>query len=61
MTKQKFCGNCDQYVTPTKGASLIITFILLCFAILPGVAYWMLAHRGSGRCPLCGSKNWVKR
>jgi len=61
MTKQKFCGNCDQYVTPTKGASLLVTFVLLWFGILPGVVYYLIAHRGGGVCPICHGKNWVKQ
>jgi len=58
MTKMKYCGNCKQYVTTTKGVSWLIAIILLCFFFVPGIIYIIWAASRGGKCPMCESRNW---
>lgn len=58
MTQMKYCGNCKQWVTTTKGPSIIITILLLIFGIIPGIIYVVWAATRGGKCPMCGSQNW---
>jgi len=48
------CGHVGA--TSTKG-SFFITFILLCFAILPGVLYEVWRRSGGKVCSACGSSH----
>jgi flagellar basal body-associated protein FliL len=58
MTKMKYCGNCKQWITPTKGVSWVIAIILLIFFIVPGIIYIIWAASKGGKCPMCNSTNW---
>ena len=54
------CPNCDKKseVKPAVRGSLLITLVLLCFGILPGVIYEI--WRGSKKvvkCPECGKQS----
>lgn len=58
MSKMKYCGNCKQWVTPTKGVNWIIAIILLIFFFVPGIIYIVWTMSRSGKCPMCDSANW---
>lgn len=58
VAKMKYCGNCKQWITTTKGVSWLIAIILLCFFFLPGIVYILWAASRGGKCPICNSKNW---
>jgi len=60
MTKRKYCINCEQYVTKTRGMQLSILVLFLLFFIVPGIFYFFFMLGKGGMCPLCGSKNWGK-
>jgi len=60
MTRTKYCGNCNQWVTPTKGVSIAIAAISLFFFFVPGVIYILWAHGKGGKCPICNSRDWSK-
>jgi hypothetical protein len=58
MTKMKYCGNCKQWITTTKGPSIAITILLLILGIVPGIIYIIWAASKGGKCPMCNSTNW---
>lgn len=55
----KYCTNCGQEVSPEKKFSGTVFVILLLFAGVPGILYylWVKIVR-SGRCPQCKGQNW---
>ena len=57
MTRMKYCGNCERWVTPTKGVQWMIAMILL-IPIIPGILYILWASSRGGKCPMCNSENW---
>jgi flagellar basal body-associated protein FliL len=59
MSKMKYCGNCKQWITPTKGVSWLIAIILLIFLIVPGIIYIIWAASKGGKCPMCNSTNII--
>lgn len=54
MAQQVYCGNCSSTTTPTVAGSIIITLILIWFAVIPAIIYeiWRAKNK---RCRQCGS------
>jgi ribosomal protein S27AE len=56
----KYCPNCGHVGKATYNGSLLITLILLCFYILPGLVYeiWRCS-KGRVKCPSCGQSAMI--
>lgn len=54
MTQKVYCSNCGSTTTPTVAGSIIITLILIWFAVIPAIIYeiWRAKNK---RCRQCGS------
>lgn len=54
MAQKVYCSNCGSTSSPTVAGSIIITFILIWFAIVPAIIYeiWRAKNK---RCRQCGS------
>jgi len=52
----KYCGNCKQWITPTKDISTLLLIILLLFGLFPGIIYYLVKPKV---CPMCNSQNWT--
>jgi len=58
---RKYCANCEQFVSPTKGVNLIVLFLLLCFFFVPGIIYFFWKAGTGGKCPIYGGNSWGSR
>jgi hypothetical protein len=54
MSKIKYCPLCKREVQVRSNFSWIVFFILIWFAVVPAIIYWIICHKK--RCPICGYK-----
>lgn len=62
MAKKFICVNCENRINPLRKlrGNVLITFILLLCAIVPGLIYMVWRRTGKiSTCPKCGSENPV--
>ena len=54
MAQKVYCSNCGSTASPTVAGSIIITLILIWFAVIPAIIYeiWRAKNK---RCRQCGS------
>lgn len=58
MSNKEKCLSCGHYSVPTFRGNILLTLLLLCFAIIPGVIYEMWRRQGGKRCRYCSQQNF---
>jgi hypothetical protein len=62
MAESMLCTQCGSVTSPRRvmPGSILITVVLICFFVVPGIVYWLWRHTSTYLvCGKCGSRSIV--